>query len=235
MHRMQLMVWFSLCACGPNVGPKEIHYPVVGVGGESTFDVQGWTVTLDIAEIGFGPAYFCATAAASSDLCPTAISQMAYSAVINGLAVQPHALGVADGETGVIRSAQYDFALTWFTTERQPTPMVNAPRGHSAYFEGRAVNGGQTLQFRANVDLSPSAQGTRAIQGARAQANLIDDRILLSVKVTPSAWWKNVDFDQLAQGGAASVEILPGAPAYEAIAVSMMTLTPPELTWTHDI
>jgi hypothetical protein len=205
---------------------------VFGTGELSApFNAGGWEVMLTTAQVGFGPAYFCATAAASSDLCPTAVSQFARSATINGLDAAPQELGEADGETGTVRSATYDFAFTWFATQRQATPATGAPQGHSAYFEGQATNGTRTIRFVAAIDIAPRFQGTRSVQGAPVDATLESEAIQLEVGVRPSSWWQGVDFEALSQSTEDPIQVSPGSRAYEAVVLAMTANARPSLTW----
>jgi hypothetical protein len=221
-------------ACGGTTGQREIRYPVVGIGEPSApFTVGAWEVTLTTAQIGFGPAYFCATAAASSDLCPAAVSQFAHSAAINGLDSAPQTLGEGDGETGTVRSATYDFAFTWFATQKQAGPAPGAPGGNSARFAGTAINGATTLRFVADIDLVPHFQGTRAVQGAPVAATLEDSDLQLSVGVQPSLWWTGVDFDALALLSGDPIQVLPGSRAYEAVILGMIANARPSLVWAR--
>lgn len=222
-----------LFACGGATGQREFSYPVVARGElASPFDAGGWEVVLSTAEVGFGPAYFCATASASADLCPTAISQFARGATINGLDPGDQPLGDAEAQTGTVRSATYDFALTWSPTQRRPTPAPGAPRGHSAYFEGEATKDGRTVRFVAAVDVVPRFQGTRAVQGAAADVELGEEGVKLTVTVRPSTWWRAVDFERLAQQPGDPVSIVPGTPAHEALVFAMTAGAPPSLSWS---
>ena len=228
-----LLLSLCLLACGGSTGPGETSYPVVGRGEAAIpFDVKGWTVTLTIAELGFGPAYFCATAAASSDLCPVAVSEFAASGTVNALdpALQP--LGTGGGQAGAVRSATFDYAWTWFPTQQQARPTAAAPRGHSAYFEGTAVKDAQTVHFVAGVDLAPRIQGTRAVEGVRVDATLDGEGLQLVVGVAPSPWWRNVDFDALALAGTDPVVIAAGSRAYESLVLALTASAPPSLIWT---
>ncbi|HZH04603.1 MAG TPA: hypothetical protein VEY30_12530 [Myxococcaceae bacterium] len=216
-------------------GSVEIAYPVFGRGVPAEpFTSGGWRVALTAAEVGFGPAYFCATAAASSDLCPVAVSQFARAAAINGLDPAPQPLGEADGESGTVRSAAYDFAVSWFTTQRSVIPSPRAPRGHSAYFEGTAVKEGRSVRFTAAVDVVPRFQDTRAVQGQPVNATLGGEGLDLTVAVNPRDWWTAVNFDE-ALGDAADgavVEVVPGTRAYEAVVFGMVTARPPMFQWS---
>lgn len=220
--------------CGGSTGQRELSFAVAGAGEQpAPFAVNGWQVTLSKADVAFGPAYFCATAAASSDLCPTAVAQFAQSALINALDASAQPLGVGDGQTGTLRSATYDFGFSWFPTQRQPTASDRAPRGHSAVFEGQAEKAGRVVRFVAEVDIVPRVQGTRAVQGAPTVFELLADDSALDVVVRPREWWSAVDFDELALSADDPVVVKPGSRAYEALVFAMTAAFPPQFSWSN--
>lgn len=229
---MWLCTTLSVGACGGATGQRDVVYPVLGRGeAAAAFDARGWQVTLSRADVGIGPVYFCATAAASSDLCSTAVSQFAKSATVDGLSAELQPLGEGDGQSGTVRSATYDFAYTWFPTQQRPTPAAGAPMGHSAHFVGQAVNGARTVAFEALVDVTPQVQGARSVQGAPVEATLDRDDLQLVIDVRPSDWWRDVDFDDVAQGGEPSVRISAGSRAYESVVLAMTANRRPTFTW----
>lgn len=228
------LVGAVLASCGGSTGQRELTFAVTGAGEPAaSFAVNDWQVTLTRADVAFGPAYFCATAAASSDLCPTAVAQFAQSTVINGLDPNAQPLGDGEGQTGTIRSATYDFGISWFPTQRQPTASERAARGHSAVFEGRAERLGRVVRFIAEVDVVPRVQGTRAMQGAATVYELATEDAGLSVVVRPGAWWRAVDFDELALSTDDPVVIKPGSRGYEALVFAMTASSPPQFTWSN--
>ncbi len=228
-----LFLSFTLAGCGGSTGLPEVSYPVEGRGeAAEPFLVEGWTVTLGSVRVAFGPAYFCATAAASSDLCRVALSELALVAMIDGLNPVAQPLGEAKGQSGTARSATYDLGISWFTTQRQPTPASTVPTGHSALFEGQAVKGAQTVRFTAAVDVVPSFQDTRVVQGQPISVTL-KEGLKLTVGLSPSTWWRAVDFDALAALGGDPVAIFSGSQAYEALVFGMVTGRPPSLHWSR--
>ena len=156
MHPLKhpfLVAALAVCAaaCG-STGQRPVSYALFGAGEAPVpFDAGAWRVTLSRADVGIGPIYLCATSGASSDLCPAAVQEFADAAVIPGIDAAPRALGLVTGTTGSIRSAAYDYAVTWFPTQARPTPTAVAPGGHSARFAGRAVRGAETLEFTADI------------------------------------------------------------------------------------
>ena len=219
-------------ACG-TTGQREIRYPFFASGrAPAPFTAGDWQATLDVARVGFGPVYFCATAGASSDLCPAAVAEFADSAVVNGLNPSAQPIGEIDGVTGQINSATYDYAFTWLDTQSAAQPTSAAPGGHSAHFEGHAVRGSTTLRFVADIDVKPNIQGTRSVQGARVTADVQSDQVRLDVRMDPSAWWAKADFNELAALGGDPVVVPQGSRTYNAVVLGMTAAAPPSFQWS---
>jgi hypothetical protein len=232
-HLLALGALLLCVGCG-STGQREVSYPLFASGqAPAPFRAGDWEVTLEVARVGFGPAYFCATAAASSDLCPAAVAEFAQSAEFDALSPTPQQLGSIEGVSGTIRSATYDYAYTWLTTQRSPRPTAAAPRGHSAHFEGRATRGARTIRFVADVDVLPQTQGTRVVQGARAEADVQDSNVRLDLRVDAAAWWRNVDFEELAQSDRDIVVVPPTSRAYSAVVIAMTATATPVLEWSR--
>jgi len=228
-----LIVLLGSLGCG-ETGQEEVSHPIFAAGmAPAPFTVGAYEVTLDVAQIGFGPVYFCATAAASSDLCPAAVAELATTATVDGAAESPQQLGDVSGVTGQIRSATYDYAVTWLATQRSPTPAPGAPGGHSAHFEGRAVRGTTEFRFVADVDVLPQIQGSRAVQGARVTADVRDASVRVDVRFDPSAWWRSVDFRELEALGGDPVVAPAGSRAMNAVVIGMTATTPPTFEWSE--
>lgn len=216
--------------CG-DTGQRDLKYKAYFSGrATAPFAVGEWEVALDVASVGFGPAYFCASA--SSSLCPAAMAEFAASVAVNGLEPVPQQIGSIDGVSGQIRSATYDYALTWFTTQASARPTAAAPGGHSAHFEGRAQRAGLSFRFVADVDVAPRDQGTQAVRGVYALADVQDEQVRLDVQLDPAAWWRAVNFDEVAGLGGDPVVVPASSPAHNAIALEMQN-RPATFSWSE--
>jgi hypothetical protein len=226
------LAWTLTAACG-DTGQKEISLSVFASGqAPRELEIQGWRVTLESAEVGLGPIYFCATASVDPDLCETAVAELASAAAIDALDPTPQAMGTLRGFSGEIRTATYDYAVPWLMTRREPTPTPAAPGGHSARFEGRAVKGGAVLRFRAEVDVVATRPGSQAIHGDPQAVRLTGAERQLDIHLDPHAWWEGVDFDELAAQGGDPVVVAPGSRAYNAIVLGMSASHRPRFTWS---
>ena len=183
-------------------------------------------VELDRAEVGVGPIYFCATAGASSNLCPTAVQEFAGAATIDGLDPTPREIGRVTGVTGEIRSATYDYAVTWLSTQSRPTATSGAPGGRSARFAGRATKGALKLSFSVEIDVVSRIRGERVVNGAPAVLSMSTPPAAgfgLLARVAPFEWFSRVDFDEIAPlaDAAGRVVIGPETRAASALTAAM--------------
>ncbi|MEW5849245.1 MAG: hypothetical protein AB2A00_10545 [Myxococcota bacterium] len=220
-------------SCGAS-GQREVEYAAVGVGRAARVVEArgGWQVTLEEARVALGPVYFCATQAASADLCPSARAELLATWPWDALDPRSQHLGTVHGVTGSIGSAQYDFGIVWLETDTQPRALQGAVDGHSAVFRGRATRGDRTLRFVANIDAIPRAQGTHVVQGARTSADVLDSHTRLEVTVDPNLWWSGVDFDEFVDAPADDVVVVPAdSRAANAVLVAMTANATPQFRW----
>jgi hypothetical protein len=219
-------------ACG-QTSQTEVTYPIVAHGvAPAAIQAGDWSVTLEVAEVGFGPLYLCSTAAASSDLCPAALAEYIDTATIDLLDPAAQPLGDINGVTGEIRSATWDYGVTWLATQTEATPQSGAPGGHSAHFEGSATDGVTTIRFVADVDALPLYRGTRTVQGTQVSADVTDDRVELDVDFDVAGWWSRVDIGELVDIGGDPVVVPSDSRAHSALVLQMTTNATPTFTWT---
>ena len=77
------------------------------------------SVTIDRADLAFGPLYLCAGATAG-DLCDTARFEWLDSAVVDTTLSDPVKVGELSGVTGTVRSWMYDLGLSSQLTREAP-------------------------------------------------------------------------------------------------------------------
>ena len=209
-----------------------VTYEAVAVQrGNGTSTIDGWTITVSRAEIALGPFYFCAAASGSSTLCASSVAEVQAVSFVDALARSPSPLGTVHGFTGPIRSAAYDFGISWFDTQTAATPAPLLPGGHSLHLEGEARKGAQVVTIVADVDVVPQYQGQNAVATAPASADVTSSATRLEVVLEPAAWLRQLDFDAIAATGRAPFVITPGTEEHAAVLVGLKNLAPPELRW----
>jgi hypothetical protein len=207
-----------------------------GRGAESPVLVDGaYTITLTRADVAFGPAYFCATAAASSELCETAVLETLEAHAIDGLDPVSQPLGMLEGFTGDVRSVQLDLGIAFLLTESHPGPLEGSIDGHSVVLEGTATDGITTFEFEVALDVVASESGTSALVGTATEAAIAASGTQLEVVVDPREWIVGLDWAALA-----STPHAPGTPVviakdsveYDAILRGITTNDAPTFEWT---
>jgi hypothetical protein len=222
-----------LIGCG-DTGQPAIEHRAVAMGTAArAVDVGDYSITLEQARIGFGPAIFCASRAASNDQCPSALAELASAATVDALNVNAQPIGTVQGFTGTVRSVGFELAITWLGNQSEPVATRAAVDGHSAHLEGRAVHKmtGASFRFIADVDIAPLIRGAHAITAGNLN-NPIDTRTReLSVRFDPNNWLAQIDFAELATAGPPTVMVTPGSRAHNALVVGITSLAPPQFTF----
>jgi hypothetical protein len=182
--------------------------PIVAVG-----DVL---ITIDRADLAFGPLYLCAGATAG-DLCDTARLEWLDTVVVDTTLSEPATAGELVGITGSVQSWMYDLGISSQLT--RPTPFILAAAselgGASFVLEGRAAVDGIELPFSASVPIQQTDDtelGVPVIRKSTTEAFFRDvgnDEAGLVVRFDPGAWVRGIDFRPYATGDACA----PAGPA----------------------
>ncbi len=219
--------------CG-DTGQPRIEHPAYARGTAArAVDVGAWQVTLDVAQVGFGPVTFCAGRAASDELCPQGLAEVTSVSTIDALNEAEQPIGRVHGFVGTVRSAGFAYGITWLPTQTTATAFPAAPGGHSAHLEGTATSTTGTFRFVADVDVVPLGQGQHAVSAVGLDAPIDEATARLDVRLDPSAWLAQVDFDELAATGQDPVRVEPKSRAANAIVVGMTSLAPPRFEWSR--
>lgn len=230
--------WFSwvlvcwLVAGCAETGGERFDVPLSARGTERTSFEKGAAVfRLTRADVAVGPLYFCASESAELELCEAAIAEFLEARVLNGLDPGVRELGELAGTSGEIRSALYDYGVTWLLTQQAPRPDPGVE--HSAILEGTLTQAGRELRFTARVDVLPRTRGSNAVHGQPTREQLGEnDRLTLAID--PYAWLAAIDVDALFALDpelTGQVEIERGSQAYEAILQGMQNRAPVRFEW----
>lgn len=228
-----------------------------------TFAKGGWEISLSEATLGFGPIFFCATESALSSRCEVAIVERTEGVTLDGLDPTEQPIGSLSGTTGTVRTAFFDYGITWLLTKPLPEALPEVPegpavvrsnaanyvpKGHSAQFRGTAtcvdgpasccpdaVTCPESYAFEANVDVLVVNPGTPAVNGVRTFQQITTDPLALTITFDPNAWWQAVDFARLAEldDGSGQVLLGPEDPDYSALVIAMTANALPIFTWSE--
>jgi hypothetical protein len=231
--RISLIFGLAAAVAGCIESPQTVvDYQAIAVNdGTSTVASGEWMITLSRAELAFGPVYFCAAAFGSSTLCASSIAELTTITRVDGLASHPTPLGTVHGFTGKIRSASYDYGISWFDTTTRPSIAPVAPLGHSARLEGQARRGATLISFTADIDVIPQFQGQRAVPTAHVSADVTSSPHRLEVHFDAPSWVRQLDFDAIASKAGPLFVIEPGSAEHDALLIGMKNLTPPTFRW----
>ena len=175
------------------VAGTDVSEPVV-----AAFDVP---VTIDRADLAFGPLYLC-TGATAGDLCDTARLEWLETVVVDTTVPEPTPAGLLSGITGPVRSWMYDLGISSQLTRTEPF-ILDAARelgGTSFVLEGRAVVDGIELPFTAFVPIRQTDEtelGVPVVRKSTSESFFRDvgpDESALLVTFDPSAWVRGIDF-----------------------------------------
>lgn len=186
-----------LAACG-STGARELQYPAIGIGQDALpIEDDQFSLQITRAQLAYGPAYFCQTAAASPDLCPVAQAELLFVTTIDLLDPSEQPLGFVDSLPGVLGTTTYDLGWSWFPRDQQPRRAAGLE--HSAEFEVTVVrkSDGATRTFSLPLDLQPTIAGTRTVGATQISATVLDDQWQLQVAADPRAWWEQVECAEL--------------------------------------
>ncbi len=235
LSRTLALLAVSLLGCG-NTGQEVVSFPVHAAGtGQTSFEKSGWSVTLEQANIGFGPIWMCATPFGDVGVCDQAEAEWLGTTTVNALDPSLQMLGDANAVTGTVRSAIFDYGRSWLLTATVPQANDGAPGGHSARFVVRATNGSEALEIHLDIDVDPPRAGQTAVIAVPTGTHDITGTEALTVQFDPAAWWRGVDYDAVAAldtDGDGVVVIGPGDTPYNAIAIALTT-QPVTFQWSQ--
>lgn len=232
--RPMLLALVLLAGCG-DTGRERVDVALLAQGtAPRTLEITGARVTLTRADVAWGPAYFCASAMASAELCELAVAELREPVLLHALDATSQPLGALSAVTGSILSAIYDYGISWPLTQSQSRASSVAPEGHSALLEGTVERAGRTLRFRAAIDARPAKRGQLTVNTQRTAHEITGEGERLSLTVDPSSWVDRLDVDALFAldaDGDGSVDIPPNSVPYESILQGMVNRAPVGFRW----
>jgi hypothetical protein len=227
-----------LAACG-DTGQARVRIAAEARGSSrESISVGETRFSLTRAEVGFGPVYFCATEGAEVELCQVAIAELLETVTLDGLARDSLPFGELSATTGSVRSALFDYGISWFLTRSTARSNPGAPEGHSAILEGEAKNDSGMLRFSAQIDIEPLSRGDAAVNARRTSTEIAAapaQRLIVSLD--PYRWLERIDVEQLFAldvDGDGVVALSPEHQAYQAIVQGMTNRAPLTFEWSSE-
>lgn len=229
-----LVMLALVSACVPDTGRDIVAVMLSATGtADEPVVIDGFTVSLDRADVAVGPLYFCATDVPDFDSCESALFEQVDPFVVDALAPSTAVIGAMDGTTGEVRTAFFDYGIAWYLTAAEPTAGPAELAGHSAIFEGTATRGADVVRFVAAIDVVPIGRGLISVKAVPAAFDVRGGETV-DVRIDAGAILATVDFDALLADVVdplTPVVIDPGSQAYEAIAFQMTAGAPPAFEW----
>ncbi len=198
--------------------------------------VSGGVLRLSAARVALGPLYLCATESANTEYCETALAELLSVHAFDALSEEPEALGELDASTGSVRSAFFDYGISWLLTKPRPRADEGAVDGHSATLAFEAIpDAGEPIRVSVALDIAPLGPGDAAVNALRTRRELSPEDTLTLV-VDPSAWLARVrlsDLIALDDDGDGEIILDSSAQAYDAILQAMTANAPPRFVWAE--
>lgn len=187
-----------------DTGQERANIPLYLVGtsiSEPVRAVGDLPVTIERAELAFGPLYLCAGHTAG-DLCETARMEWLDTAVVDTMSEEAVAVGALSGVTGPVQSWMYDLAISSQLTRSEPYVLEAARDLGDASFvvAGRVSISGVELPFFATVPIQQSDSnelGVPVIRKGTSERFLHEvtgEEESLTLRFDPSTWVSRIDF-----------------------------------------
>lgn len=194
--------------------PVSIPLSVAGTDTDVILARRGVPVSLERADLAFGPLTLCAGFQAG-DNCDSALVEWRDAVVVDTLNPESVPVGEIAGVGGSARSYMYDLGFVSLLTTSDPLalPAAEALGGASYVLEGVAEVDGVRIPFSARAVLSQIATIERGIPIIRSGPGEAFSRELdaasapLTVRFTPGAWVSDIDFGALVQSRSCTPDV----------------------------
>jgi hypothetical protein len=203
--------------------------------------VGGVEITLERADLAFGPLYLCAGYQAGA-LCETARLEWVDAAVVNAMDAEPRLAGNLTGASGLVLSYMYDLGLSSVLTLDSPLvmPAAESLGAVSLFIEGVATVAETRVPFVARVPIQQGLETEAGVPVVRKSENERFERDVqpgeqgLTVRFDPRPWIRSVDFRHVAAGPTCCqgrVELEPDTQGFLAIRNALVVEERPRFEW----
>jgi hypothetical protein len=238
----------ALAGCA-DAGQSQAEVPLYVSGSELSGPVAAAgdvVLTIDRAELAFGPLYLCAGTQAG-ELCDAARLEWLGSVRIDLQQPEPRRAGTLSGTTGGVRSWMYDLGISSQLTHNEPFVLDAAQElgGASLLVEGRASQGGPEVPFVAQVVVQQGADVERGVPVVRKGTGDVFNHDVtgtepgLWVRFDASAWLRGMDLrSELAESACVTegdcsepLRLAPDSVAYRGLHNAVVSGRRPEFDW----
>jgi hypothetical protein len=244
MRAHALLLPLLALGCG-DTGQERVTVPLFVAGTELSQPIDaigGVTISLDRADLAFGPLYLCAGATAG-DLCDTARLEWLGSTIVQAASAEPVRAGRLEGVTGTVRSWMYDLGISSQLTQSERPFVLDAARelgDASLVVSGRASVGGVDVAFSSSVRVEQTDDTELGVPVVRKSTSetfrheVTGAEAGLTVRFDPTGWLKDIDFRTycVPEGKCpAELVIEPDSEAFRGLKNAVVSSTRPSFEW----
>jgi hypothetical protein len=247
MRRALVLLLLAIAGCtGTGVTDISLWLETGGTRIAAPVEVDGWRVTLERADLAFGPLYLCSSTKAGHN-CDTARAEWTGTAVVSALEPRTRPAGILQGTKGTVRSWMFDLGIVSLLTHDEPVPLAAAVTlgGNSLVVSGAAERDGVVVRFEAAI---PIRQGTEAERGIpvlrKSDSEPFEHELsgadrALRIRFDARAWIGGIDFNALAAscedtGCADPLGIDPDSQGGRAIRTALEAGERPTFEWINE-
>ncbi len=233
---LTLLTGLNACDTG-STGQEMVEYDITGAGGHpSVFtDSRGWEITLDKAELVFGPLVFCShfptfiTKSDSLTDCGKAMGEFSQATHWDLMDAGDSPLGRVTGFSGQVHSVQYDFGWHWPANVANPLWRAENS-GFSMELAGTATKGNTHLDFTFQVNVQPKSAAlyTVAGLGAKTEQSRTTRRVMLTTSVERILRYVNFD---LYEDSTETILSPPDSALHNQLVMGLVTGNMVTFTW----
>lgn len=209
MTRVCVALSLLLAGCiDTSVEATTIDLHVGGSDATAPFEGRdGVMVTLERADVAFGPLTLCAGVTAGA-LCDEALAEWRDAAVVDALDPTPVEVGTMDAITGTTRSYMFDYGIVSRLTSDAPLvlPAAESLGDRSVVIEGRVDVDGQRVPFTIAMSVAQGPETEQGVPVVRSNESDGFDHVIapdggsrLDVHLDPRAWLVTADYRSLVQ------------------------------------
>lgn len=207
-----LLLLLLLCSSAClDTGQERMVVPLSVSGTETPIVMSAGdvAVTLDRADVAFGPLHLCAGVQAG-DSCETARFEWLDAVVVDALTAESRSAGELTGVSGTVLSFMYDLGISSQLVRDDPFVLDAAESlgGYSVVIEGSAELGGTPYPFVARLAIQQTTQTELGVPVVRSslvdafERDVSPGETGLTIVFDPAVWVRDVDFSVYAEDAA---------------------------------